>query len=119
MGKLIEKFRWLWSGRSFGNQIADSMTIPRNVFHRALALGGVPMPAVVLAEIRRRGTSVADARRVIAPIVIAGLFALLAKFGAQDSFVAAHAKLVHQFPGGVTRAAYSEAFRSLDALVRA
>src|SRR5262245_4778820 len=98
MGKLIEKFKWLWSGRSFGNQIADSMTISRSVFHRSLELGGMPMHLVVLAEIKQRGTSVSDARRVVAPIVIAGLFALLSKFGAEESFVSAHQKLVHQFP---------------------
>jgi len=119
MRELIDKLKWLWSGRSFGNAIADSMTIPRRVFHRAIELGGLPEPEVVLAEIHRRGVSVVEARRVIAPIVVAGLFTLLTKFGAEDDFVIAHSKLTHQFPNSSTRSAYAEAFKHVDALVQA
>ena len=119
MGEWIGKIRWLWSGRSFGNSIADSLAIPRSVFHRAMETGGMPMPLVVLAEIRQRGVPVIEARRVLAPIVIAGLFTLLTKLGAQDQLVAAHSKLTHQFPNGGSRSAYSEAFKNVDALVKA
>src|SRR4051812_19896274 len=108
----IDKVRWLWSGRTFGNAIADSMTIPRRVFHRAIEVGGLPDPEVVLAEIHRRGVPVPEARRLIAPIVAAGLFTLLTKFGAQDDFVLAHSKLAHQFPNSGTRHAYADAFKS-------
>ncbi len=117
MGEWIDKVRWHWSARSFGNQIADSMAMPRTLFHRAIEMG-IPTHLAVLAEIRRRGTSVVEARRLFAPIVIAGLFALLSKFGAQEHFVAAHSKLTHQFPEGTSPNAYSDAFRKLDALVK-
>jgi hypothetical protein len=119
MREWIDKVTWLWSGRSFGNAIADSMTIPRRVFRRAMEVGGMPEPVVVLAEIRRRGIPVLEARRVIAPIVVAGLFTLLTKFGAEDDFVLAHSKLTHQFPNSVSRAAYTDAFKTVDALVKA
>lgn len=119
MREWIDKVKWLWSGRTFGNAIADSMTIPRRVFHRAMEVGGMPEPDVVLAEIHRRGVTVLEARRVIAPIVVAGLFTLLTKFGAEDDFVIAHSKLTHQFPNSVTRTAYTDAFRNVDALVKA
>jgi len=119
MREWIDKVKWLWSGRTFGNAIADSMTIPRRVFHRSMEMGGLPDPEVVLAEIHRRGVSVVEARRVIAPIVAAGLLKLLAQFGAEDDFILAHSKLTHQFPQSTTRAAYTDAFRNVDALVKA
>ena len=119
MGDWIEKLRWQWGARSFGNQIADSMAMPRALFHRAIAVGIPKTHLAVLAEIRRRGTSVVEARRLFAPIAIAGLFALLSKFGAHEHLVSAHAKLAHQFPESTSPRAYSEAFRQLDALVKA
>jgi hypothetical protein len=111
--------KWLWRGYSFGNAIADSMTIPRRVFHRAIALGGLPDAEVVLAEIHRRGVSVLEARRLVAPIVLVGLFAALSKTGAHDDLVIAHSKLTHQFPKAGSRDAYADAFKSVDALVKA
>ncbi|HZP12515.1 MAG TPA: hypothetical protein VFB36_08850 [Nevskiaceae bacterium] len=119
MREWIDKVKWLWSGRTFGNAIADSMTIPRGIFHRAMELGGLPDPEVVLAEIHRRGVSVMEARRVIAPIVIAGVLKLLAQVGAEDDFILAHSKLTHQFPHSGTRAAYADAFKNVDAMVKA
>jgi hypothetical protein len=119
MREWIGKLKWLWSGRSFGNAIADSMTIPRRVFHRAIVLGGLPDAEVALAEIQRRGVPVTDARRLIAPIVIAGLLKLLAKSGAHDELLIAHSKLTHQFPKAISRDAYADAFKSVDALVQA
>jgi hypothetical protein len=115
----IDKVTWLWSGHSFGNAIADSMTIPRRVFHRAVEVGGLPEPEVVFAEIQRRGVPVVEARRLIAPIVVAGVMALLAKTGAQDDLLLAHSKLTHQFPKATSRDAYSDAFKDVNALVKA
>ncbi len=70
-------------GKKFGNEIADSMGIPRRVFHTAIELGGMEMHLVFLAVLKDEGKSINEAREEMLPILMDGLYAMEARFGTQ------------------------------------
>jgi len=94
-------FKMLWGmriaskGKAFGNEIADSMGISRNLFHTAVETGGFNMHLIVLASLKDEGKSVVDARELILPFLAQGLAALEQRFGRQNEID--HAKpIVHE-----------------------
>ncbi len=84
MFKALWAFRRISKGKSFGNELADSLCISRNLFHTACEMGGMPMHLAVLTSLKDEGKSVIEAREIFLPILSNGFAVLEGKFGRQD-----------------------------------
>ena len=85
MPGLLWGFRRASRGKKFGNEVADSIGIRRSHFHTSLEAGGVPMHMIMLAGLKDEGTSIAECREMLLPVLLDGLRAIEFRFGPQSS----------------------------------
>ncbi len=72
-------------GKRIGNEIADSMLVPRRLFHSAVVKGGLPYHLPVIASMHDDGHSLNEIRKNMIPYFAAGLDVLERSFGHQPS----------------------------------
>ena len=78
---LIRGLRNSSRGKKFGDEIARSMCIGRQLFHSALEKGGFPTYLVALAEYKDEGMTVAEVRHILLPFLTDGFQAIENKVG--------------------------------------
>lgn len=114
----FKAFRLISAGRAFGNEIADSMLMSRNMFHNAIEAGGVPMHLMMLAQIKFSGASVMQAKKAVAPILMTGLQVLEQRFGPQAPIAKSSALLKELYPNCDADGAHMEAMVEMASLIR-
>ncbi len=82
--RIFWAFRQTSKGKKFGNEIADSLTISRSLFHTALEEGGLAMHLPMLASLKDQGTSIIEARNIVLPFLANGVLLLEQRLGSLD-----------------------------------
>ena len=86
---MLQGLRRASRGKNFGNEIADSMGLPRNLFHTAVEGGGFAMHLITLASLKDEGASVVEAREMCLPYLSQGIENLKSRFGNVPKIMAA------------------------------
>jgi hypothetical protein len=90
----------VWSGRRFGNQVADHLCVNRRLFHSALELGGLSQHLILLGLASRANQPVGDTAALVSGYLIDGLGDMRVAFGEQQLILSA-IKNVQMFRGEV------------------
>ena len=82
---ITRKIRSKPRGKKFGDEIAESMTLGRQLFHAALELGGLNSHLDELANYRDAGLTLFEARSRVLPYLSKGLLVLETRVGRRRS----------------------------------
>lgn len=90
----------VWSGRRYGNQVADYLCVNRRLFHSAVEMGGLSQHLILLGLASKANQSMGDTATLVSGHLVDGLEEMRAAFGEQQLILSA-IKNVQMFRGEV------------------